>query len=429
MGMLEKACAAVEKAAKGGGVYPEVLFNVARQWSWLFEKSCHKSNESSLSNCVAIPTNSQVTVTADSTNFITHVSESLPMDESMMNAAMGGISPSYTTAVTYAPMYAEFIPINTYCQRPGYDQPMPVTVTPPMSTSAVVTVTSPQAMPPAYIPQYAYQTAPPPPPTATAPPPSHYATQVPTCLPIPMSSHFHYVPQPPTVTQPPHIPAPISYAHPSQAQFTLPSPQLAQTNQNCTPVAVVASPTNQQALYYLHSTFRVGMLAMETLARRVHDERPQTRFARSPPYGDDIKWLLNVAMKLGTSFLQQFCVSAVNIIVSPFILQEIAIESAHYLTQTNHAQVSANLRSPILSPIVQKCLQMYTQCIHQRLFHIAPNEYDEFVNIVRSARGAFSMVPGGMVQFSELLRTLQRSKSCKKELWQRLWNCLATPNM
>lgn len=36
--MLEKACMAVEEAAKGGGVYPEVLFEVAHQWYWLYEQ-------------------------------------------------------------------------------------------------------------------------------------------------------------------------------------------------------------------------------------------------------------------------------------------------------------------------------------------------------------------------------------------------------
>jgi hypothetical protein len=36
--MLEKACLAVEKAATGGGVYPEVMFEVARHWYHLFEK-------------------------------------------------------------------------------------------------------------------------------------------------------------------------------------------------------------------------------------------------------------------------------------------------------------------------------------------------------------------------------------------------------
>lgn len=37
-GMLEKSCLTVETAAKGGGVYPEVLFDVARQWFSLYQK-------------------------------------------------------------------------------------------------------------------------------------------------------------------------------------------------------------------------------------------------------------------------------------------------------------------------------------------------------------------------------------------------------
>ena len=37
--MLEKACLAVEKAATGGGVYPEVLFEVARHWFEVWKKS------------------------------------------------------------------------------------------------------------------------------------------------------------------------------------------------------------------------------------------------------------------------------------------------------------------------------------------------------------------------------------------------------
>lgn len=37
--MLIKACLAVEQAAKDGGVYPEVLFKVAQQWSQLYSES------------------------------------------------------------------------------------------------------------------------------------------------------------------------------------------------------------------------------------------------------------------------------------------------------------------------------------------------------------------------------------------------------
>lgn len=60
--------------------------------------------------------------------------------------------------------------------------------------------------------------------------------------------------------------------------------------------------TNTGSMHYLLSTYRVGMLALETLARKVHDDRPQVKYARNPSYGEDVKWLLGVAKKLGESW-------------------------------------------------------------------------------------------------------------------------------
>lgn len=56
---------------------------------------------------------------------------------------------------------------------------------------------------------------------------------------------------------------------------------------------------SQIQLRYLLAAYRVGMLAMETLARRVHDDRPQAKYARNPPYGEDVKWLLRISKNLG----------------------------------------------------------------------------------------------------------------------------------
>ena len=72
------------------------------------------------------------------------------------------------------------------------------------------------------------------------------------------------------------------------------------------------------------------------------------------------------------------CACVLSVVVSPFVLHTITWEAAHYLASMNHTSVQANLRSPILSPIVQKCVQMYIQCIHQRMYHITPPEYDDF---------------------------------------------------
>lgn len=42
------------------------------------------------------------------------------------------------------------------------------------------------------------------------------------------------------------------------------------------------------------------MLALEMLGRRAHNDHPNN-FSRSPPYTDDVKWLLGLAAKLGNT--------------------------------------------------------------------------------------------------------------------------------
>lgn len=60
----------------------------------------------------------------------------------------------------------------------------------------------------------------------------------------------------------------------------------------------------------------------------------------------------------GINYLQQFCASAVNAVVSPFILYDIAIEAAHVLARSNPVVVQNHMRSNILNPLIQKCLNM-----------------------------------------------------------------------
>jgi hypothetical protein len=72
---------------------------------------------------------------------------------------------------------------------------------------------------------------------------------------------------------------------------------------------------------YLLSAFRVGMLALETLGRRVSEDRPQTKFTRNPSYAEDVKWLLGVAKKVGPPYLQNFLMCVMVNVVSPFVLQ------------------------------------------------------------------------------------------------------------
>ncbi|KAG5831566.1 hypothetical protein ANANG_G00305060 [Anguilla anguilla] len=182
-----------------------------------------------------------------------------------------------------------------------------------------------------------------------------------------------------------------------------------------------SQPISQQGLHYLHSAYRVGMLALEMLGRRAHNDHPNN-FSRSPPYTEDVKWLLGLAARLGVNFVYQFCVGAAKGVLSPFVLQEIIMEA---LQRLNPAHIHAHLRTPAFHQLVQRCHQAYLQYIHHRLIHLTPADYDDFVNIIRSARSAFCLTPVGMMQFNDVLQNLKRGKQTK-ELWQRISLEMAT---
>ncbi len=44
------------------------------------------------------------------------------------------------------------------------------------------------------------------------------------------------------------------------------------------------------------------MLALEILGRRINEDRPQAKFAKTPNYAIDVKWLHEIAQRLGNYF-------------------------------------------------------------------------------------------------------------------------------
>ncbi|XP_070185211.1 zinc finger SWIM domain-containing protein 8-like isoform X3 [Littorina saxatilis] len=478
--MLERACQAVEQAAEGGGVFPEVLFEVARHWYEMAEETGPASlelqvgnNSQSVGNAQRRDTDSPSMASAAS-NLSQQVNNQVPVERSspvtmatvhytqptgvavaagVVTQAQPTSSPQLLThtssplagavvlpyplpqgnhhqaaqlqATGYIPAAAyNYVAAGTFHQHTYSHQPLPM---------------HSHGLHPAYVTSYAptHFTGTFPSPMAglaggqlyhTSPPHlRQLASSVPTAVQV-----YPTTCQVTTHTLPTTATGAVAHIHPMHAVDTCPTqPGTNTVNSGQVPVLNVSLPPvtnghNPIQMKYLTAAFRVGMLAMETLARRVHDDRPQTKYARNPPYGEDVKWLLAIAVKLGTAFLQQFCASAVNAVVSPFILYDLAMEAANFLSRNNPVHLSSQLRSNILNPLYQKCLQMFIQCAHQRIHHISNADYDEFVSIVCTARNAFYLAPGGIVQFNELLQSLRRSKSCRKELWQRIVSGLAT---
>ncbi|XP_075697771.1 zinc finger SWIM domain-containing protein 8 isoform X3 [Rhinoderma darwinii] len=440
--MLEKACMAVEDAAKGGGVYPEVLFEVAHQWYWLYEQmvggtpaqregatGCSTGGARSVPEVVRgltdnriIPDTSTVTVAAAVTAatvvpVISVGSTIYQQHTAMAHAHSQGLHP-YTTLQTHIPTVCnpQFIGI----PRQQIAQPTVFPVPGTLFTQPFFPTL--QGVHPAFIgAQYPY--------TVTTPSIAATAVSFPGA-PVPSMTQI--------AVHPYHTEAGLSLTsnvaigsvHAGTAFPAIPGATL--TTLTTQPAQLVtgsfpveddqhSQPVSPQGLHYLHSAYRVGMLALEMLGRRAHNDHPNN-FSRSPPYTEDVKWLLSLAAKLGVNYVHQFCVGAAKGVLSPFVLQEIIMEA---LQRLNPAHIHNHLRTPAFHQLVQRCQQSYMQYIHHRLIHLTPADYDDFVNAIRSARSAFCLTPLGAMQFNDILQNLKRGKQTK-ELWQRVSLEMAT---
>lgn len=431
--MLERACLTVENAAKGGGVYPEVLFQVARYWYELYlrntpggEMEPNEQHDYFNVNIMSLMDSGDIQQQAQppppaNQPVVVSATPPQPYQQTVTTLAPIGLAPYGPYSFPCQGIYHQNIPYHANQMQMYISTPPQFQYPPPPAHS-----NPPQQQPGGYQQPLntSYQPIQPHPPV----PPQGYNPQQYPQVPVQVQ-----VPPPPPNQQQMqqnlqyYGPQAVSMQQPPQPQQ--PPPPRPQPGHGYPPYAVppTTPPVRQRhphqftptQLRYLLAAYNAGMLALETLARRVHDDRPQAKYARNPPYGEDVKWLLRISKRLGTQYLHQFCVCAVNSIVSPFVLHEVAIESAHYLARNNPALVMQHLRSA-LAPLMQKCQQMYIQCIHQKLYHLTVADYEEFTSTILSARNAFQITPEGSAQFKDWLQSIKRSKSCKKELWTQI---------
>lgn len=351
--MLEHACLTVESAAKGGGVYPEVLFQVAKYWYEMYVRHTpggeqlieneipHEAILDAHGALVALiepnaemqmvppPGLSQpnappvlgnggpvVVTSAQPPNYphptvttLAPLGMSVPYAVAPYSYTVQGIHPHH---VSYGgPLHPHTVQIQP---PPGHMQmylPPPQFQYPPHASNQQQMLPNQQpnypnipppthqntyAVPPSTPPQY--QMPPP-----SAPPnypsssgqPQQYGNMPPNSAP-----QMQYYGATVTIAQPvPNLrsaPVPAAHVYPvaiagNNSAIVAPQAAARQSHRQ--------QQLSQTQLRYLLAAYRVGMLAMETIARRVHDDRPQAKYARNPPYGEDVKWLLRISKHLG----------------------------------------------------------------------------------------------------------------------------------
>ena len=332
--MLERACLAVESAAKGGGVYPEVLFEVARKWYELYEESLQERNQRNGLQRHSHRNN----VTVDAMNALINT-DSQAMPSNAINPSAGLSIADQSHLMISNERQPQFEPLMAGVSQSSNIQAVSA---PSVSTTTVPLSCAPlscgpngpftiPAHPNSTYPFGYYQSLAPYPPTSAMP--FQYISSAPSCPPYPYPFYPNAVTassaslphmrniMPPlmfqshqplmsTIGVPQNGGTPFPRPHIITIATTVGSPHQQQTIHVNASIASLSGPPqqqlNQRQLNYLLSAYRVGMLAMETLARRVHDDRPQAKYARNPSYGEDVKWLLGVAKKLGIHCIKNY---------------------------------------------------------------------------------------------------------------------------
>lgn len=331
--MLEHACFTVESTAKGGGVYPEVLFQVAKYWYELYVRHT-PGGEQLIENELAHDP------LLDPHGALVALIE--PNPDMQMPPGLPG--QNGTPVITNAgPVVVTTAPPPPY-QHPAVTTLAPLGMSMPYAVGPysftvqglhphhvsyggpihphAVQLHQPPPHVQMYLPQFQY-----PPHTtnqqsyANIPPPTQQGTyqvppnaQTPYQMPAPTQANYpppnmqpnagppmQYYGATVTIAQSPNLrSAPV---YPLALPPNNPS-GMVQTSQPPPPQAASRQPHRPQQfsqiqLRYLLSAYGVGMLALDTLARRVHDDRPQAKYARNPPYGEDVKWLMRISKHLG----------------------------------------------------------------------------------------------------------------------------------
>ena len=358
--MLERACLAVESAAKGGGVYPEVLFDVAKRWYELYEEAMLGHAAPSSAAMAAVVTQAQqvpqalVPVNiAPAQQMVVENNNSPPMmqlvpcQQMAPGAGPAAVAVSVAQPGQVAPQQVTAAPVQVPVPQLQYNLPpppahphqlahqymaAPYSYVQPMAPNFGHHYSQPHiplqthSIHPSYLATYPYQNQ------AAFSNVQHLQNMHANAATLYQAGHFR--PPPPTAVQvayttqasplaamqnrPQHahmqnkfnqvqldtgaVPTTQVIVMTTQSNINAANPQSQQQQQpqQLQPQHQENLPAQNSAqMNYLLSAYRVGMLAMETLARRVHDDRPQTKYARNPPYGEDVKWLLSIAMKLG----------------------------------------------------------------------------------------------------------------------------------
>lgn len=128
------------------------------------------------------------------------------------------------------------------------------------------------------------------------------------------------------------------------------------------PMAMLPPTLPHLETYHLKQAFQAAKLALDSLGKRIANERKPLKYAEDPAYSNQIHQVLELSFKLGGEYLKEFC-GKIHILHSPNLLNEIVLSVAQKLETVNRQCLDDNLKLLALKPIVKAIHTNYAYII------------------------------------------------------------------
>lgn len=177
--------------------------------------------------------------------------------------------------------------------------------------------------------------------------------------------------------------------------------------------------------HYTEHSYKLALLALKGVTVPYNGEQS--------PHLNDIHWVCSLALQMNRGDLSELISTVVANIKCAPVLSEILrrCSSSHSvisglppsLTPHHPYQDSRKSRGhkllidkPPLRMLLEAAVSAYCETTTQRLQHISPRHYSDFIEFLAKAQETFKLSPDGMVQFTALLDHMRITYKGKKKL-------------
>lgn len=188
---------------------------------------------------------------------------------------------------------------------------------------------------------------------------------------------------------------------------------------------VIARHIESTLPHYPEHSYKLALLALKGVTVPYNGEQS--------PHLNDIHWVCSLALQMNRGDLSELISTVVANIKCAPVLSEIlrrcgschpAIAglppslTPHHVYPDSRKSRSHKLMidKPPLRMLLEAAVSAYCETTNQRLQHISPRHYSDFIEFLAKAQETFKLSPDGMIQFNALLEHMRVTYKGKKKL-------------